>query len=200
MSCQKFEEYLKEQLDQDKFKIHIESCDECKKAFSDDIKIMNHTKAMSDELVVPDLWPSIEENIKKDNPVILKFKTTKRLLLAAAASFLIITSIWLFNINTSDKPSTRILSEQALQKVIEAESSYMEAIDELENLAYTELEETSEPLAQLYRNKLSLIDRQIQNCKEALETNPANSHIRQYLMAALQDKRETLEEILRVDS
>ena len=67
-------------------------------------------------------------------------------------------------------------------------------------MAYAQLDETTEPLAQLYRNKLSLIDRQIENCQDALESNPANSHIRNYLISALQDKQKTLEDILKVNS
>jgi hypothetical protein len=199
VSCYKFEDYLKEKIDLDELKIHIKSCDKCKRAFRLDNQILKGSRSLNDKLVVPDLWSVIEEKIETDKPFIIKFKRNKRLLFAAAATFLIVTTIWLFNITFDQKPSIRILSDQTLQKVIQAESSYIEAIDELESLAYAELEDTTEPLAQLYRNRLSLIDHQIQNCKKALETNPANSHIRRYLMAALQDKRKTLEEILKAD-
>jgi hypothetical protein len=48
----------------------------------------------------------------------------------------------------------------------------------------------------LYRDKLETINRQIIACKEALEVNPANAHIRRYLFMALQDKKETLKEII----
>jgi CII-binding regulator of phage lambda lysogenization HflD len=106
----------------------------------------------------------------------------------------------MFNSYQKETSSERILSQNALEKVKDAEEKYLDAITGLEDLAYYQLENTTEPLAQLYRNKLSLIDRQIQNCQEALETNPANSHIRRYLMAALQDKQKTLEDILEVSS
>jgi hypothetical protein len=200
MSCQKFEEYLNEQLDLETLKAHMESCEKCKKAYQIDARILEKSKNLNENLKIPDLWPDIEENIQKKKPLIINFYTTKRLLFAAAATFLIITTIWMFKTYQEEKTSARILSVQALEKVIKAEVVYLEAIVELEDLAYVQLEVTSEPLAQLYRNKLSLIDRQIENCKNALETNPANSHIRKYLMAALQDKQKTLEEILLIDS
>ena len=52
-------------------------------------------------------------------------------------------------------------------------------------------------LALLYRDKLETIDSQIERCKDALQDNPANTHIRRYLLAALDDKKQTLREILR---
>jgi len=197
MSCQKFEAYLNELLDHKSLMLHIQSCAECRRAYETDKCNMDIVKNLNTNLTVPDFWPAIEKKIQNEKPVVYKFKKIKRILFAAAATFLILTTIWIFHSFREETPSTRILSENALEKVKEAETSYLEAIKELEDLAYKRLEDTQEPLAQLYRNKLLLIDRQIENCKQALETNPANSHIRRYLMAALKDKRETLEEILK---
>lgn len=47
----------------------------------------------------------------------------------------------------------------------------------------------------LYRDRLETIDRQITLCKNAIDLNPANAHIRKYMMMALKDKKETLKEI-----
>jgi predicted metal-dependent hydrolase len=52
----------------------------------------------------------------------------------------------------------------------------------------------------LYRERLEVIDAQIAKCREAVAANPANAHIRRYLMAALQDKKETLAEVLNLKS
>ncbi len=199
MSCTKFKEFLDESLDLESLKIHMESCGECRRAYQIDERILESAKNLNTNLIIPDLWPAIESNIQKKRTVILKFKKTKKILFAAVATFLIFTAIWMFNSFRDAKPSARILSEEALEKVKKAETNYMEAIDELEDLAYLRLGDRQEPLVQLYRNKLLLIDQQIENCKQALETNPASSHIRKYLMAALKDKRKTLEEILKVN-
>ena len=48
----------------------------------------------------------------------------------------------------------------------------------------------------LYRDKLETIETQIAYCKEALIDNPANAHIRRYLLIALQDKKKALQEII----
>jgi hypothetical protein len=47
----------------------------------------------------------------------------------------------------------------------------------------------------LYRDRLETIDDQIDRCREALLENPANTHIRRYMLAALQDKKDTLTEL-----
>ena len=74
------------------------------------------------------------------------------------------------------------------------------AIEVLEDMAAAKLDETKEPLAQLYRNKIKLIDAQIRSCQNELERNPANAHIRKYLLAALQDMQSTLTEIIELKS
>ena len=51
----------------------------------------------------------------------------------------------------------------------------------------------------LYRDRLETIDDQIEQCREALSENPANAHIRRYMLAALQDKKETLKELLETN-
>ena len=200
MNCHKFEDYLRDQIDLATLNDHIKSCESCRKAYQVDAQIMDRSKKLNENLAIPDLWPSIEKEIKRKRPVILKFKPRTRLLVTAAATFLIVTTIWLYNSFQTDSSTDRILSQQALEKVREAEENYQDAIRDLENLAYAQLDETTEPLAQLYRNKLSLIDRQIENCQDALESNPANSHIRNYLISALQDKQKTLEDILQLDT
>jgi len=200
MNCDRFEEYLKEQLDLETFMTHMNSCVECQKAYQTDARIMKESMELNENLSIPDFWSTIEKDLQRENPKVIKFNTTTKLILAAAATFLIITTIWMFNSFPKNTPTTRILSQRALEKVKVAEENYQEAIKDLELLAYHQLETTPGPLAQLYRNKLSLIERQIDNCKNALKTNPANSHIRAYLMAALQDKQKTLEEIIKYDS
>jgi hypothetical protein len=63
-------------------------------------------------------------------------------------------------------------------------------------MAAPKIEAMDLQMVSLYRDKLAAIDSQIAKCREALNSNPANAHIRRYLLAALSDKRQTLTEIL----
>jgi hypothetical protein len=71
----------------------------------------------------------------------------------------------------------------------------MKAIEELEKQTIPRMASMNIELMLLYRDRLETIDDQIKRCREALSENPANTHIRRYMLAALQDKKETLMEL-----
>ena len=52
----------------------------------------------------------------------------------------------------------------------------------------------------LYRDKLEVIDSQLALYREGLKESPGNAHIRRYYLAALQDKKNTLKEILQIEA
>jgi hypothetical protein len=116
----------------------------------------------------------------------------------AAVLFLLIVSVGLYFLLNQKTGEPRLLAEKALIKVEKKENEYMEAIVELEERVLPKMAGLDLELMLLYRDRLETIDDQITRCKEALAENPANAHIRHYLLAALQDKRETLSEILEL--
>lgn len=75
---------------------------------------------------------------------------------------------------------------------------YESAIAELEKVVSVKMSALDLELMFLYRDRLETINAQIVQCKEAISTNPANSHIRRYLLMALQDKQETMKELLEI--
>ena len=82
------------------------------------------------------------------------------------------------------------------QKVERQEQQYEAAISELQAVVAPRLAQMDQELMLLYRDRLETIDTQIMQCKEALAVNPANAHIRSYLLTALRDKKEALKEIM----
>lgn len=92
-------------------------------------------------------------------------------------------------------PVKGLLAEKALQRVEAAEADYLSAIAGLEAAVTPQLTALPPDLASLYRARLEAVDAQILRCREALAVNPANAHIRRYLLAALHDKQETLRSI-----
>jgi hypothetical protein len=195
MTCGKFDDYLNGVIERQDFRIHAEECESCRLAFRLDSQIMNRAGRLNEDLSVPDLWPQIRRHLENTR----RRQLNVNWLMAAAAVFLIVAGVLVINyLQQRGEPDTRILSDSAVEKVKQAEAEYIDAINELESIAYTRLENTNAPLAQLYRNKLSLIDDQIRNCQKAIERNPADSLIRRYLLAALHDKQITLKNILEL--
>jgi hypothetical protein len=90
------------------------------------------------------------------------------------------------------------LEGAALEKVEQKEREYAAAIAELERVTSSQMAKLDLELMLLYRDRLETIDAQIARCREALATNPGNAHIRRYLLAALQDKTETLRELAKL--
>jgi hypothetical protein len=88
-----------------------------------------------------------------------------------------------------------LLAAGALAKIEVKEREYVRSIEELEAAVRPKMAALEGELASLYRSKLDAIDAQIGRCREALGANPANTHIRRYLLAALRDKREALAEL-----
>ena len=78
------------------------------------------------------------------------------------------------------------------------EQNYIDAIEQLEKEATPKMAGLDLDLMLLYRDKLETIDQQIEHCRVAIKNNPGNAHIRRYMLAALQDKEETLQEILSI--
>jgi len=117
-------------------------------------------------------------------------------LIPAGAAALSLIALAAVLITRSAAPSSGILAARALARVESVEKEYLAAIDGLEKMAGPKIEAMDLQMVSLYRDKLTAIDAQIAKCREALASNPANAHIRRYLLAALSDKRQTLTEIL----
>jgi hypothetical protein len=159
----------------------------------------------------PHLWERIEAMLRREETAArsrLETRTaaysanTARLLrkwfILVPASALVLAGIFLvlfLALRQTGTPSG-ILAGEALQKIELKEREYVQAIDELEKKARPKMAAMDLEMVSLYRDKLETIDAQIRRCREALASNPANAHIRRYILAALQDKRQTLAELL----
>lgn len=115
--------------------------------------------------------------------------------LKLAAMLLIAVLVGVYFLLLKPADSSGLLSEKALKKVEKLEAAYMDAIAELEAVVEPCMEKLNIELALNYRDRLEAINEQIKRCKKELKENPGNRHIRRYLLAALQDKQQTLSEI-----
>ncbi len=196
MNCEKYEHYQKGKISQSVFDIHIKSCTYCQHEINSDKQLLAMAVSLDNHVSTPNLWPQIKDRIELNQSRIRLSRFPNQLIKIAAAIFIGISTIVFFNYKP-DPNKESILSSSALLEVEQKESEYVRAISHLENVALDRMDNFDINLALLYRDKLETIDSQIERCKDALKTNPANTHIRRYLLAALNDKKETLREILR---
>jgi hypothetical protein len=200
MSCTKFKRYELGKLGEAEFERHLETCSSCQERMAEDARLMALSRSLERPVEPPHLWDRIakslkEERLKELSPGLTPPRWRLLRLLPAAAVILLAAVIGLYLFIEPGARKSGLLADSALSKVEKKESEYVKAIEELEQLVLPRMAEMNLELTLLYRDKLETIDDQIEQCREALALNPANAHIRRYMLAALQDKKQTLREI-----
>jgi hypothetical protein len=205
--CNEYERAGAGKTGDEDFQKHAEGCEECRKNAAEDEKIMAAARELGrrGRIEAPGLWERIEKDLVKLGssrrfgrswilkPVLLAPITAGLLLALGGGLYFTLHPRW-------TGISSGLLAHDALVKVEKAEAQYLRAIEDLEKKALPQTSRMDLELRFLYKDRLATIDAQIEHCREALETNPANAHIRRYMMAALQDKKETLSELLRTEN
>lgn len=205
MSCDFFEKYEMGEKRKSVFKKHVKKCLECQEILAWDNKIMAEAKSLRRPIEAPHLWERIEKSLKSEQKPELKpqgrrFIFQPVLALRYSVPLLLIVFLSFFFLWNPLKRDSGLLAQRALQKIEGKEMSYIEAIRELEKLALPKMSGLDLELMLLYRERLETIDEQIITCTEAIKENPANAHIRRYMLAALQDKKQTLMELIEIDN
>lgn len=197
MNCSYYQNDSLNTLPEAEIKQHLKVCPSCAERVSYENSIMHEAKTLNPIQPDTDLWGKIEARLEsKAKPKnIFTLFGKHRIVFAAAAALFILASLSTFYFLTPVNTSG-ILSQGAMLKVDISERNYLEAIEELEEEAQPILATLDTDLMLLYRDKLETIQTQIDRCREAINKNPGNAHIRRYMLAALQDKKETLKEII----
>ena len=198
MTCSGFEKYQLGDWTDALFQVHLKTCAECRQAIEDDEKLMQQSRSLKKEIHAPGLWGRIVNDLQSAQPP-KRAADNYRWYLGIAAVVLIAVGVGLAIRFLGRPADTGLLADSALQRVEVEEREYEAAITDLEKTVSPKLSSLDQELNLLYRDRLETIDAQIERCKEALATNPANAHIRRYLLAALKDKKETLKEINRLE-
>lgn len=201
MSCQKFKKYEFGKLSQSEFQKHLKTCAVCQERMKQDTRLLSLAKSLKRPVESPHLWDRIEESLREEQhkgkrSEVKDVRWSLLRLLPAAAAALLIISVGFYFLLKSETGKSGILTESALAKIEKKEREYIEAIEELEERTLPKMADMNLELMLLYRDRLETIDNQIEQCREALSENPGNAHIRRYMLAALQDKKQTLKELL----
>lgn len=146
------------------------------------------------------LWPRLERALRAERRAL----RTRRLWQIAAAFFLTVlmgsTLVYALRVQVRDAAFDRaILRTSALDEVEAAEAAHVRAIARLQQLAGAKLETDDSPLMVSYREKLILLDDAIAECRENIDRNRQNAHLREQLLAMYSEKQRTLQDVLRED-
>ncbi len=211
MSCDKFDKFGEGALTGGEFARHVQDCPECREQAALDARLDREIAALRTPPGAEGLWKRIETSLRheKEAAAAAEAKRASRgrwlslrrwaVLVPAGAALLALAVLGIHMFRNPPAPSG-ILTSDALARVEIEEKEYIEAIDVLARQARPKMAAMDVQMMSLYRDKLATIDAQIDKCREALDSNPGNAHIRQYLLAALQDKRQALADVLGSES
>lgn len=198
MSCDRYQERELGRLDEAAFQAHLKGCPLCRERLREDERLMELAARLKPPAEPPFLWERVEAGLRAEQQ-----RARRRTWVYRAAAVLVVglglgalvqqQQRW-----SAPEPASGLYTAEALEKVRDREREYAAAIEELEQIAGERMQRMDPELALLYRDKIATIDTQIDRCLQALHGNPANTHIRRYLLLALRDKRETLEEIVQL--
>ncbi len=204
MNCKFNEKYELGNLDEEVYLNHTANCSVCQSILEKNKRLMELSGKLRQPIHAPNLWKNIERNIQQERERksnrIMSLQRYKTAIYAMVAVFILVIGLSIYFSKTGvSQSSPGLLAKTLLQEVKETESAYEDAIRGLEEATQNRFSEMDLELTLLYRDRLETIDIQIARCKTALDENPANTHIRRYLLAALQDKKETLNEVLNLE-
>lgn len=205
MTCQKHREHALGRLAISEFEEHCRDCRACREAARQDLLLDELAAGISAPQPPAGMWERIEEAAQPDrersgmNGWWRKPHAVSGWQIAAALALVVglsAGSIWWSGRMSAGPAPRNILAADALARVETLEEQYVGAIEDLEALAHPALAQADLQLALRYRRRLEIVDAQIRRCQAVLAQDTANAHVRRYLLAAYQDKTETLTQLL----
>jgi hypothetical protein len=198
VSCKFYATYSRGAISEEEFIAHAEQCAECRQSAAFEKALASQIHFFRGATPSSDLWPKVLRRLaevqREEKRSVIPHR--RRLVFRVAFASVLFGLALAVVIIAQFGVSARYLSDAAVHRVEKKERQYERAIAELERSTGPELASAESDLFLLYRDKIETLDAQIAHCKEALENNPYSAHIRRYLLAAYQEKKETLYEVL----
>jgi hypothetical protein len=221
MDCESFEQaLLRDDAEHNaELKAHAASCASCSERMQARIDMSRLARHMHKTWESPLLWPKIREDLLSESTagrsrwhvgfeeLLAGFSRNWRA--AGAVALLGLAScavLWVLlrgggSLDTreqlADDVRIRLLTELALEDIERAEAEYVESINRLSELVAPRLDQPVSPMLISYREKLLLIDAAISECRELVEGNRYNAHLRGELLSIYREKQKTLQDLTR---
>ena len=180
---------------------HAAECDACAETLAAWNELSGTARSMRTTWENDLLWPRIERAIRAE-----KKPASPRWLRQAAAAAVLLFALgaplfYALRLQTREAAFDRTLIRvSALDEVERAERDHIRAIENLEKVAETRLDNAETPLMISYKEKLMLLDDAIAECEANIDRNRQNAHLRKQLLAMYSEKQQTLMDVLREDS
>ena len=190
---------------------HAAGCADCSEALRLFHEIPEAAPSLQKRWDSPHLFPGIARAIAAEKAKPKEEEEPARRVswipIAAAASLFVLSMIGLTVFKPGEsardplaRPSfgkEALLGEETLKEVESAEANYLSSIEKLSQLAQPRMANPDTPVLASYREKIQLLDSAIGDLRAQLEGNRFNTHLRKELLAMYQEKKRTLEEVIK---
>jgi hypothetical protein len=211
--CRRFEEALSRGEEAvAALEAHAAKCADCRDALRLWRQIPEAAPSMKKNWESPHLFPAIARALAAEKGSSREAPSAPRrrfvwVPVAAAASLFVLSMIGLSVFKPGEsarnpliRPSfgkEPLMGDETLKEVETAEANYLSSIAKLSRVAETRMANPDWPVMASYREKLQLLDSAIGDLRAQLEGNRFNTHLRKELMAVYQEKKRTLEEVVK---
>lgn len=201
ITCNQLDDLL---LEGDRFSLevaarHAQSCDACMQKLAGWNEISDTARDLHATWDNDLLWPRIERAIRNEH------RSTRTRVWQIAAALLLLASlgatVWIAQrrMHAADFDQD-ILKLSAVNEVERAEKAHIDAINRLETLAASKLDQPSTPLMVSYKEKLMMLDDAIAECQNAIDKNRQNAYLRTQLLTMYSEKQRTLQDVLQKEN
>ncbi|MGO4879888.1 MAG: hypothetical protein ACLP59_03585 [Bryobacteraceae bacterium] len=188
---------------------HAKTCEACRRELWLWGEMSSVAPGFREEWESPDLWPKIRQTLaaqqKADKQRGFRARggwRDWRMMAAIAAVLALAVSggVWKYT-RPAPAPAAAqdpdFLTEQTLKEVEQTEAAYRASIDKLSRLAAPKLSAAENPVAVAAREKLLVLDSEIDNMRSTVSRNRFNAQLQAELAVLYRDKQDTLKEILQ---
>ena len=198
ITCNQIDDLI---LEGDRFSLevaarHAQSCNACMEKLAEWNEISATARDLHATWSNDMLWPRIERAIKNE-----QHRTRTRVWqVAAAVIFLAALGAvaWIAQrrMHAADFDNA-IIKSSAIDEVERAEQAHIAAINHLETLNASKLDQPTTPLLVSYKEKLLMLDEAIAECQTAINKNRQNAYLRTQLLTMYSEKQRTLQDVMR---
>lgn len=199
----------------DRLELHLEGCTECRQTLSELRQVAARARTLTDAPPERDLWPAIASALGVGNArpgrataphTARRFSFTLPQLVAASLALMVLSGgmVWLARLGgeRTDFPQVAAGDRQAAETarssgsttlpVTFADAHYDEAIADLQQTLEADRDRLDPGTVKVLEANLASIDRAIEQCRQALATDPANAYLADRLAAAQKKKLAVL--------
>lgn len=186
---------------------HAKVCDACRRELWLWSEMSAVAPSLREEWETPGLWPKIRVTLAAEQKAARKRgvawgSLNWRIMAGIAAALAIAVSVFIVRysrpaVAPAAQQDSEFLTEQTLKEVETAEAAYRASIDKLTHLAQPRLSASENPVAIAAREKLLVLDSEIDNMRSTVARNKFNAQLQAELAVLYRDKQDTLKEILQ---